>query len=343
MVDESNFSEIFNFLSAGKNLCLGDPTLNFKTLRCIGKLKNKMKNYNIGLIATLRYIYEENKVVKRADKEFDEKALDKEFNKILSRVSEFNFDIMTVNFLEMLNKSIIANEKRNNAEKGLTIFSDPKELYEICQNNILYWQTDCEQFCTDMQVQYPSEDWIVRAVKDYLYHKMILVYPFLKSLDDFSRYVAKVKKGKMPKVTKVGNIDLIVCLQMICTPWFDEDEAGMSYFNHLLSGVSRMDFTIKEWDFCDLLHLVVSMNPNLTYYSDPEILHAECKEFLLAGQTDFDEFDDIIGYGNNVWELVEEVLNGFLSYKIDWMYPYLKDAEAFANYVESLKRNEDYE
>ena len=29
--------------------------------------------------------------------------------------------------------------------------------------------------------------------------------------------------------------------------------------------------------------------------------------------------------------------------KIDWMYPYLKDAEAFANYVESLKRNEDYE
>ena len=54
-------------------------------------------------MATLRYIYEENKVLKRADKEFDEKALDKEFNKILSRVSELNFDIITMNFLEMLN------------------------------------------------------------------------------------------------------------------------------------------------------------------------------------------------------------------------------------------------
>ena len=179
-----------------------------------------MKIYNIGLIATLRYIYEENKVVKRADKEFDEKALDKEFNQILSRVSELNFDIITMNFLEMLNKSIIANEKRNNAEKGLTIFSDPKELYEICHNNILYWQTDCEQFCAEIVENYPSEEWIARAVKDYLYHEMILIYPCLKSLEDFVRCLNKVKKGKMPSKTKVGNLDLVACLSMICTLWF---------------------------------------------------------------------------------------------------------------------------
>ena len=300
-----------------------------------------MKNDNIGMIATLRYIYEENKVVNRADKEFDEKALDKEFNKILSRVAELNFDIMTVNFLEMLNKSISANEKRNNAENGLTIFSDPKELYEICHNNILYWQTDCEQFCAEIVENYPSEEWIARAVKDYLYHEMILIYPCLKSLEDFVRCLNKVKKGKMPSKTKVANLDLVACLSMICTLWFSDDKEETNYFKYLLSQISKLDFTIKEWEFHDLLHLIVSMNPDLSYYSDPGILQEVCRELVLEKQTDIETFDEIIGCGDNEWECVSEVLFSFLSHKVDWMYPYLKSGETFVNYIESLKNAEN--
>ena len=102
-------------------------------------------------MAVLSYIYEERKVEIIA-KENDTEKLDAEFDHIISMISEMNFKIEGTGLLELLNKALAGYENMNaTKEDGLTIFSDPQTLYEICCDYILHWQTDCDVFCEKIQ------------------------------------------------------------------------------------------------------------------------------------------------------------------------------------------------
>ena len=307
------------------------------------KTNSKKKSNSIGLMAVLSYIYEERKVEIIA-KENDTEKLDAEFDHIISMISEMNFKIEGTGLLELLNKALAGYENMNaTKEDGLTIFSDPQTLYEICCDYILHWQTDCDVFCEKIQNNLSQElEWIVGATKDFQRQKMVLAYPYLKSLKVFKACLDKAKKGKDSNAGKIGdNLDLMSFLMMYKSS-FSCGADTAPCFNDLLSSLPDMNFKIKKWSFLDLLHTALSDYSDVTYYSDPETICECCRECLLERNTDIDLVDEIIRYEYSEWEWLSELVYGFVALEMELIYPYLKDADAFVTYVESLK-NEDHE
>lgn len=305
---------------------------------------------NIGLIATLSYVYEENKVAMRADKDFDERALDNEFNQILSGISESNFEIQRMSLVELISMSILTNQKHSKPnEEPLTMFSDSQKLYQICRKNILCWQTDIDKLCQEIKTQYsPEMRWVIKTTKDYLKYKMLLIYPYLEDSVGFSLRLNRVLACKQTCDYDDGlptsNLDLITFLIMIgynggkCK----HTQKNREYFHYLLMELSYKDLMLDKIDFLDLLHSAISEHSNLTYYSDLKAIREVCREYLWEEKTEIDEVYDIVGYGYTEWDWVVDLVCCFIGYEMDWLYPYLKNEDAFVTYVESLK-NEDHE
>lgn len=305
---------------------------------------------NIGLIATLTCIYEGKKVAMRTNEDFNEAALDVEFNQILSRISELSFEIKRMSFHELLSKSIFTNQKQSKLKDApLTMFSESKELYRICRMNILCWQTDIDKLCHEIKTQYsPDMKWIIKATKDYLKYNMLLIYPYLEDSVGFGMVLDQARSckpiycyddGQLP----TSNLDLISFLIMIgyCGGKCKRTQTNKEYFHYLIMELSYLNLELDKIDFVDLLHSAISEQSNLTYYSDPEIIRQTCKEYLWDEETDMGRVDSVVGYGLTEWDWVADLTYLFIACKMDWMYPYLKNEEAFANYVESLKNNEN--
>ena len=305
---------------------------------------------NIGLIATLSYEYGENKVAMRADKGFDERALNNEFNQILSRISELNFKIQRMSFVELISMSILTNQKHSKpTDEPLTMFSDSKKLYQICRKNILCWQTDLDRFCHEIKTQYsPEMRWVIKTTKDYLKHKMLLEYPYLEDSVGFMLRLNRVLDCKQTYDYGDGlptsNLDLLTFLIMIgynggkCK----HSQKNREYFHYLLMELSYRDLELPGIDFVDLLHSAMSEQSDLTYYSASEAIRNACIEHLWEEETEINDVYRIVGYGETEWDWVVDLVCCFIGYEMDWLYPYLKNEDAFVAYVEYLK-NEDHE
>ena len=318
------------------------------------KTDNKRKSNNVGLMAMLSYIYEERKVAIIANEKMsqcpdadrlDTEKLDMEFNHIISMISEMNFKIKGTGLLELLNKALVRYENMNNTkEDRLTIFSDPQTLYEICCDYILHWQTDYDAFCEKIQNNLSQElEWVVRSTNNFQQQKMLIAYPYLKSIKVFKTSLDNAKKGKDSRSGKiVDNLDLMAFLMMY-EPGFSDEPDSMECFNRLLSSLPDMEFEIKELSFHDLLHSALADYSDVTYYSDPRTICECCCDYLLDENTDILLVDEIIeGYDDHDVDWLTELVYGFVAHKVGFIYPYLKNEDAFVAYVEYLK-NEDHE
>jgi hypothetical protein len=307
-----------------------------------------MKTKNIGLMAALSYIYEERKVQSRAMDEMaqslDAEKLDTEFNHIIFMISEMNFKIKGTGLLELLNQALSRSENMNHTKgDGLTIFSDPQILYEICCDYILHWQTDYDAFCEKIRSDLSHElEWVVETIKDFQQQKMLIAYPYLKSIKVFKTSLENAKKGKDSKAGEiVDNLDLMAFLMMY-EPGFSDEPDSLECFNELLSSLPDMGFEIKELSFHDLLHAALAEYLDVTYYSDPRTICECCCQYLLDENTDVFLVDEIIdGYNDYDIDWLTELVYGFVAHKVRFIYPYLKDEDAFVIYVESLKNNDN--
>ena len=117
-------------------------------------------------------------------------------------------------------------------------------------------------------------------------------------------------------------------------------------FLEAMKTLSEMNFTIKRMSFGELLEQSTwllknscSCRTDIEDFNENEALYEACHHNLLYWQTDVDLFYEKVCMANLELEWLDEFLVAYLDEKICAMYPYMKDAGTFNEYLDRKRKS----
>ena len=118
----------------------------------------------------------------------------KNCERTLAMMAGLNFQVEKHDFKDLLDLALSMSKMDPiYGKENLDYSSDPKRLYEIC-SWCLYELTDVELVYDETSKYGKEQEWIVEHLCDFLYEKIVLIYPYLKDRSTFVRYYKRYRE-----------------------------------------------------------------------------------------------------------------------------------------------------
>lgn len=314
-------------------------------------------------------------IVKYLTSVFDEmgnKEHEGQFQEAMEALSKMNFTIKRMGFGELVDQSTWLAMNSCECMVDIEDVDDDELLYETCWRNLLYWQTDLDLFYDEVCSENPELEWLDEFLAAYLNERICSAYPYLKDSKTFNRYYKKHAK-ELPYLTDSQKNELGLMLDddevvQILTKSYElkkQDLQGLEsidfekldeHFGQIIEIVYDADFRIPKIKFDDILQRALQ-NYCLSYANKESLkvksfsmldLYNLCLQHALISVAGSEYFSEniTVKYPEFVW--MEDVVRNCLRQKLVSVYPYLKDENAFIDYVESgenfnCENGEEYE
>lgn len=326
------------------------------TLRLQHKFKIIMRKKNIRLIKYLTKTFEEI-----GNKEHEEQFLE-----AMETLSKMNFTIKRMSFGELMDQATWLAINSEDCARDVRDFDDDSILYDTCWYNLLYWQTDLDLFYEEVCSANPELEWIDEYLGAYLHERMCSIYPYLADNKSFNRYYRKHENelpylGDSTRMRLALRLDNDVVVQVL-TEAYEERRKGLQTlvpegfqrldecFHEITEIVYDAELEVPEVRFTDVLQgafqNICSSCDNKEELKAKSFsmgdLYNQCLQDVLETIADSEYFSENVGTNYPEFGWVDDIVMDCLHQKLCSIYPYLKDEDAFVNYVESLK-NEDHE